>query len=470
MHSFAADRSPSSRLLLVPLGITLLGIAAALLGERWLGLSEPSLVILLGVLLGASRSSTVPAVAAALVGFIAYNVLFIEPRYSLHIGSQAGWVTGLAFLLSALFAGRLASRLAQQVAALDEARQRAVARQALGRILLGADDEAAVMEAAHRVFADQLGVEARTVDAHGSPVAEGTETLPLPGPDGPIGFLALRDHDGGLPRLGRGQRALAEALAMDVAQALLRLQLARALNDQRVANETERLRSALLASVSHDLRSPLSGIIGAAGTLESYSEELGAEDRRSLLETIREEGERLDRYIQNLLDMTRLGHQTLPLKRDWIGVDELVGAVVARAHRQRPGAQVEIELEGGMPPIWVHAALIEQALFNILENAQSFSPPDEPVLVRAGLRRPDLLVIEVLDRGPGVPESERERIFDFFHSVERGDRGRQGTGLGLTICRGMVGAHGGEVTVHGREDGQGSCFRVSLPLLEEVPG
>jgi two-component system sensor histidine kinase KdpD len=193
---------------------------------------------------------------------------------------------------------------------------------------------------------------------------------------------------------------------------------------------------------------------------------MSEDDRRSLLETIRIEGERLDRYIQNLLDMTRLGHESLALTRDWIGVDELISAAIGRAHRQWPSARFEVVIEAGVGPIWVHAALIEQSLFNIIKNAVSFSPADAPVCVRAALDTPSRVRIEVIDRGPGIPDAERQRVFDMFFSVERGDRGRQGTGLGLAICRGMIGAHGGEVEAHAGSGGRGTCMRITLPLLE----
>ena len=258
-------------------------------------------------------------------------------------------------------------------------------------------------------------------------------------------------------------------MAEDIAQAAVRTRLVADLENARVSGETERLRSALLSSVSHDLRSPLAAIIGAASSLDNYAEAMSREDRHSLLETVRIEGERLDRYIQNLLDMTRLGHGGLTLNRDWIGVDELIGSAVTRLQRYEPGARFEVRLEPELGPIWVHPALVEQALFNVLENAAKFSPAGEAVTVEA--RRVDgQLRIDVRDRGPGIPEDERKRIFDMFYSVERGDRGRQGTGLGLAICQGMIGAHGGSVEAlpgaPDEHDRRGTTIRITLPPIE----
>jgi two-component system sensor histidine kinase KdpD len=195
---------------------------------------------------------------------------------------------------------------------------------------------------------------------------------------------------------------------------------------------------------------------------------MSADDRHALLDMVRSEGERLDRYIQNLLDMTRLGHGTLSLNRDWIGVDELIGSAVGRLRRFQPEARFTVTIDSALDPIWVHPALIEQALFNVIENAVKFSPPDASVTIDAR-RVDDRLRIEVSDRGPGIPEEERRRIFDMFYSVSRGDRGQHGTGLGLAICRGMISAHGGDVEALPGPDGRGTTLRLTLPFHEPIP-
>jgi two-component system sensor histidine kinase KdpD len=209
----------------------------------------------------------------------------------------------------------------------------------------------------------------------------------------------------------------------------------------------------------------LASIIGSAGTLANYGEQLPLSERRELLQAILGEGQRLDRYIQNLLDMTRLGHGTLKLNRDWTDVAEIVAAAVSRLRKLFPDVRVDTTLPSDTVLLYVHPALIEQALFNILENAQRFSPPGQPVLVGVRVAR-DKLLIEVSDRGPGIPEDERVRIFDMFYSVSRGDRATQSTGLGLAICRGMIGAHGGGVEALPREGG-GTTIRITLPLPAE---
>ncbi|WP_031374232.1 sensor histidine kinase [Lysobacter antibioticus] len=487
--------------------------ALAWVAERWIGLGDLSLIFIVAVVVVAARTRMTAAVIASVLCFLAYNFFFIEPRFTLLIGARQGVATVLLFLAAALVAGRLASKLRMQVLALRASNAHATELQTLGRELATAADAGQVVRAGRDALRRSLGVEAfiyiGTAPLRGESLPEMgdkdraaadwslkhrqsagryTDTLagsdwwllPLKGDgaaDAPAaGVIGLR-FPPSLTRLGPEQRRLAEAMTDDVAQAVLRTRLVADLEDSRVSGETERLRSALLSSVSHDLRSPLASIIGAASSLDSYAEAMPREDRHSLLETIRIEGERLDRYIQNLLDMTRLGHGGLALNRDWIGVDELIGSAVTRLQRYEPHARFELRIEPGLGPIWVHPALVEQALFNVIENAVKFSPPDAAVTIDArrvdgepGAGPAQVLRIDVSDRGPGIPEDERARIFDMFYSVERGDRGRQGTGLGLAICQGMIGAHGGSVVaLPGLADEQGrrgTTIRITLPPIE----
>lgn len=488
-----------------------LATAFAWIAERWIGLGELSLIFIVAVVVVAARTRMTAAVIASVLCFLAYNFFFIEPRYTLLIGARQGVATVVLFLAAALVAGRLASKLRMQVLALRAANAHATALQTLGRRLASAADVGQVVRAGRDALKRSLGVEAfvylGAAPLQGDclpdmtdkdraaadwslkqrqPAGRYTDTLagaewwllPLSADHAGVGIVGLR-FPPQLSRLGVEQRRLAEAMADDIAQAVVRTRLVADLEDSRVSGETERLRSALLSSVSHDLRSPLASIIGAASSLDNYADAMPREDRHSLLETIRIEGERLDRYIQNLLDMTRLGHGGLALNRDWIGVDELIGSAVTRLQRYEPATQFNITLEPGLAPIWVHPALVEQALFNVLENAAKFSPPGEAIAIDA--RRVEMddetgtkqaLRIDVRDRGPGIPEDERKRIFDMFYSVERGDRGRHGTGLGLAICQGMIGAHGGSVEAlpglpdeHGR---RGTLIRITLPRIEPV--
>jgi two-component system sensor histidine kinase KdpD len=280
-----------------------------------------------------------------------------------------------------------------------------------------------------------------------------------------LGVLALR-----LPAdevLSVEGAALAEAIVADLAQALARLRLARALEQARMQAESERLRAALLSSVSHDLRSPLSTIIGSAESLELYRDRLAPADQTALAHDIAQEGRRLDRYIQNLLDMARL-EQNADFAREWIGVDEIVGAAVRRLVKAYPAQRFDLESLQSLPLVRVNAPLFEQALFNVLDNAARHSPDDSPVSIRAHAGD-GVVHVEVSDRGPGIPETERDRVFEMFHRVERGDRQSEaGTGLGLAICRGILRAHGGEAAALDPGADAGTTIQLTLPL-EPLP-
>ena len=473
--------------------------AAAALGERLLGLQDVSMVFLVAVLLLASRTRMATAVIAAVLCFLAYNFFFIEPRHTFFIAAHRGVVTVVLFLVAALVVGRLASRQRMQVLALRAANGHATALQQLGRALSSAADRGEVIASGASVLHDTLGTDvwmridgrigpanspvapddkalaaADWCERHGQPCGRFTDTLaasdwwflPVLTERGTLGVVGLR-FGREVAHLPFEQRRLAEAMVDDIAQAAVRAGLVAELETARVSGETERLRSALLSSVSHDLRSPLSSMIGAADSLQRYGAAMSADDRRTLLDTIRLEGERLDRYIQNLLDMTRLGQPGgLTLARDWIGADELVGSAARRLQRYMPEARIETRIDPELPALYVHPALVEQAIFNVMENAAKFSPPDTPVRVHAVRLDEARMRIDVADAGPGIPEDERRRIFDMFYSVERGDRGGQGTGLGLAIVQGIVGAHMGAVEAVPGPDGRGTVVRIELPLWD----
>jgi two-component system sensor histidine kinase KdpD len=490
-----AGERPTQReslpILLSSLGAT--GMAAC--AERFLGLQDLSMVFLVAVMLAASRTRMVSSILTALLCFLSYDFFFIEPRLSLLIGTQRSVTALLLFLAAAFIAGRLESRLRMQVIALRAANAHAIAMQNLERRLAKAADLGQAIVAGSAVLKSVLNAEAwiRIGDEsgpaatarhltdkdrlaadwtrqHGQASGRYTDTLsgsswwflPVRSDERTLGVAGLR-FPPGMGRLPFEQRRLAESMVEDIAQAALRTRLVSDLEAARVAGETERLRSALLSSVSHDLRSPLSSVIGAADSLARYGKDMGTDDRQSLLETIRAEGERLDRYIQNLLDMTRLGQQGLTLARHWTGIDELVGSAARRLKRYEPEARIEHDVPPDLPPIHVHPALIEQALFNVLENAWKFSPPGEPIRVRVRRTNDDRLCVDVSDRGPGIPEEERRRIFDMFYRVERGDRGRRGSGLGLTIVQGIAGAHMGSVEALPGAEGRGTTIRLTLP-------
>ncbi|WP_350015962.1 ATP-binding protein [Rhodanobacter sp. IGA1.0] len=451
--------------------VTLAAFALAFVADRYLSIANLSLILLTAVLAVAVRKRMAVAVYTAVLCFIGDNFFFTRPRHTLAVASADDVLAIGLFLIVALVCSRMATRLSSQVVSLRAAQLRARTLLQLGKQLAAAADAAGIRQVGSQALTQAIGATARMQPAAGDPAAKVASVDPGAGLDGewviPLivgahdhGAVVFAAHEPGEPDAER--RELAVAMGQDIALALERARLADELEQARVQGETERLRNALLSSVSHDLRSPLACMIGAADTLAMYETQLPRGERQELLQAILHEGQRLDRYIQNLLDMTRLGHGTLKLHRDWVDVTEVVVAATDRLHRLFP----EQPVQTGLPPdtvlLYVHPALIEQALFNVLENAAHFSPPGEAVRIEAGAMG-EQLRIDVIDRGPGIPPDERARIFDMFCSVSRGDRGNKGTGLGLSICRGMIGAHGGSVEALPTAGG-GTTIRIILPL------
>ena len=463
-----------------------------------LPLPNISLVFLAAVLLVAVRSSLGPSLVCAALSFMTYDFLFIPPNFSFAIQREEDVLTLLFFLLMAALTGNLAARQRRQLQALRDTQEETSELLDLSRKLTAATDRQAVVSAAAHhlegwsdldlclVNRDGQGgwkvetggpltlTEAERAAAdwawqHDQPAGMGTGTLPfgrwwwwpLSSEEGPLGLLGVSAKPG--QELSGQRRRLLTALSQPLAQALARAQLAQELESARLHGETEQLRSALLASVSHDLRTPLTSMRGSIDSLLALGEAIPLEDRRELLEGTRDEAERLDRYIQNLLDMTRLGHGALKLARDWVSPGDIVGSALGRLRAVLAPLTVSTDVPVELPLLYVHAALIEQALVNVLENAARFSPPQGRLQLSAGVAD-NQLFFAVADEGPGIPEEERAKIFDMFYTAARGDRGGQGTGLGLAICQGMVGAHGGHISVADGIDGRGTCITLFLPL------
>lgn len=245
---------------------------------------------------------------------------------------------------------------------------------------------------------------------------------------------------------------------------LERTRLAAELEKEKIAKENELLRSALLSSVSHDFRTPLTSMIGATSTVLELGPHLSEQHIKELLTTVLEEAQRLNRYIQNLLDMTRLEFGQLHLELEWVTIEEILNATKKRLKPLLTHNSLVFHISSELPPLHVQSALLEQAIFNLIDNAIKFAPERSPIEVYC-YKLEDKFVIDVADRGPGIIPEERKRVFERFHSAEKGDRRKSGSGLGLTICHGMIAAHGGSVSI---EDTpyyhRGCCVRIQLPL------
>ena len=307
-------------------------------------------------------------------------------------------------------------------------------------------------------------------------VPRGAESDTLPGAKRL--FLPLRTADGaiGVVGLARGQRPemlltpderrLLDALMDQSAVALERVRLAGQINEARLAAESERLRAALLTSLSHDLKTPLASILGAVTTLKQYRDMLDIPTQDELITTIQEEAERLSRFVANLLDMTKIESGSIELDREHVHIDDVVATALQRVSTIVSDHKVEVDLEASLPMLKLDVMLFEQVLVNLLDNAAKYAPPGSEIRIRSR-RTGGAVAIEVLDEGPGMPEDRLERVFEKFHRVKHGDRQRAGTGLGLAICRGFVTALGGRIVAANRADRSGAIFTITFPYHEK---
>ncbi|NIO43182.1 MAG: DUF4118 domain-containing protein [Burkholderiales bacterium] len=449
-----------------------------------------SLVFLTTVLVVAARWGLAPSIYASVLSFLVFNFLFTPPFYTFRVSEEGDIATLVFFLAVAALTGNLAARMRTEMSKNQVALGRISNLYQFSRRMASAASAEEVLQA----FVDHLSgtfecaVVVLLPDESGKPTAQATSRgrwqpdthdaqeaarawargtgsgqtpswlfLPLATARRQVGLVGLA-----LAHLGDDPLEQVRTLCDQAALAVERTALVTDLEEARVVSETERLRSALLSSVSHDLRTPLSSIIGSATSLIEYGQSLTAENQRELLQTVFDEAERLNRYIQNLLDMTRLGQGGLKLCRDWVDLNDVVSGARERLHSELAGIELHIHVAPEVALMYVHGAFIEQALVNMLDNAARFSQPGGRIDIEAWVQG-ERVLIDVVDQGPGIPETDRDKVFDMFYSVQQRDRRLQGAGLGLAICRGLIGAHGGEVSALPGPGGIGTRMRIILP-------
>jgi two-component system sensor histidine kinase KdpD len=493
------------------------GVVAAAVGvglalHSLLAATSISLVFLTAVLTSASIWGLWPSLYACLASMLAYNFFFLPPTYTLTIADPENVVALFFFLVTAIIASNLAAGVRAQalsagqrarttdelyqfsrklagIVSLDDllwATAYQMAAMLKVRVVLLLPDADSVTVRAGYPPEDELDgadlAAAKWCFQNNRPAGRGADTLPgarrlflpLRTGRGSLGVVGI-DSDKPGPILTPDQRRLLDALSDQAAVSIERMTLAEDVDRSRLLAETERLRSALLTSISHDLRTPLASILGAASSLETYHEQIDTEGKRDLLRTIQDEAERLNRFVANLLDMTRLESGAVVLRHEAADLGEVVGTALARAAKVLEGHRVVLSLPAGLPLLDLDTVLFEQMLFNLLDNAAKYSPAGGVVTLRAwheaaaaGARAS--VTLQVMDEGPGIPAEALERVFDKFYRVHGADRQRAGTGLGLAVCRGFVEAMGGTIVAGNRTDGSGAVFTVTLPVPANLPG
>jgi two-component system sensor histidine kinase KdpD len=485
---------------LVALAIVAVVTAVGLPLRAWVSVADQAMLYVLGVLFAASRLSRRATIVAALAASRP-RLLLRPPYFTFAVADARYLITFAVLLVTALVVSRFTVRIRAQAAAAREREQRTAALYQATRELADARDVDAIatVGAAHvgvmsgggaivaflprpdgalRAVTDrgsflatdpkELAV-AAWVHANGRPAGRGTDTLPgaqgsyLPivGTGRPLGVLGLE-----VPFARPFLRQLAETIVAQTGVALERAGLSAAAETARVTVETERMRSTLLSTVSHDLRTPLASITGAAGAILSAGEGMDEATRRGLLVSIRDEGDRLGRLVSDLLDLTRLEGGSLAVRKEWYPLEEVVASALQRTRPHLAGREVKLDLPQEVLLVRIDGVLLEQVVVNLLENAAKHTSAGTPVEVRVSTAEREVF-LSVLDRGPGIPYGEEERIFEEFHRIDTG-RPVEGAGLGLALCRAIVHAHGGRIEASNRPGG-GACFRVTLPRDDAPP-
>jgi two-component system sensor histidine kinase KdpD len=490
------------------LGMVTLALLTGLAMQQWLAVQSISLVFLTAVLVSAIAYGLWPSLFACLASVLAYNFFFLPPLYTFIIADPENVVALFFFAVVAVIASNLAARMrAQAVSARQRAKttedlylfsRKLAAVVTLDELLWATSYQIALMLKVRVVLllpeGDSIAVRAgyppedllddadlaaaKWCWQNNRPAGRDSDTLPgthrlfLPirTGRGAVAVVGIDNDDPG-PLLTPDQRRLLDALSDQTALAIERINLAEDLDRAKIAAETDRLRSALLTSLSHDLRTPLASILGSATSLHSYGARLDPGEMHELTGTIREEAERLNRFIANLLDMTRLESGAVAPRLGAVDIAELVGSALERTAKILAAHHVELDIPADLPMLELDPVLFEQVLFNILDNAAKYAPPGSLIRVEARHQARDrdaTVRLSVIDEGPGILPEDIERIFDKFYRVHAQDRQRAGTGLGLAICRGFIEAMGGAIVAENRGDRSGAIFTLTLPVAAEA--
>ncbi|HXX05079.1 MAG TPA: sensor histidine kinase KdpD [Xanthobacteraceae bacterium] len=487
-----------------PYLIALLAVALALvcaeLIQPWFGVGNVDLVFLTAIVGVAVRLGLWPSLLASIVSSLCYDYFFLPPLYSLSIAEPTNVLAFVFFIVVAAVVSTVAARgRTEAVAAIDRARA-TESLYSFSRKLAGAGTLDDVLWATAYQTALMLKVRVVLLLPEGGTIAvkagyppedildeadlaaakwawendraagRGSDTLPgakrlfLPMHTGrgAIGVMGI-DSDKPGPLLTPDQRRLLDALRDQGALAIERVRLVEEMDRVERVAETERLRTALLTSISHDLKTPLAAVLGAAGTLRDLGAKLGDGEKADLLATIIDESERLNRFIANLLDMTKLESGAVSPNVALHDIGEIVGSTLRRASRILAHHNVELELAPDLPMLELDAVLFEQVLFNLLDNAAKYAPPETTIRIQSW-RDADSVCLRVLDEGSGIPAADLDHIFDKFYRAQKADQVRAGTGLGLAISRGFVEAMHGTIIATNRTDRSGAAFTITLPI------
>ncbi len=442
-----------------------------------------------------------PAISASILSVIAFDIIFVPPYYTFVVADAEYLLTFAGLLAVGLVISTLAARAQEQAQAAQRREAQTAALYELSKRLANVSSLADIAQTAvNHVQAtfggpvalflpdartEHLILQAKTGDfeletegfavadwvyRHGQPAGHHTETLtgvggyylPLQTTGQVIGVMSIEIAAAYRHSFASEQRHLLNSISSQAALALEKAKLAEQARQTRLLEETEKLQTTLLNSISHDLRTPLASITGALSSILDDTVLLPEEAKTDLVQTAWEQSLRLNRLVGNLLDVTRMESGALKIVRQPYAVQELVGVTLAQMPNRLRGRTVKRIIPYELPPVAIDLTFMVQALMNLIDNAVKYAPPNEPIEVEA-YQEKQAVIVAVKDRGQGLPETELEHIFSKFVRLDSG--GVSGTGLGLSITRGIVEAHNGRVWAQNRPDG-GAVFFIKLPLAD----
>jgi len=452
----------------------------------WLGPASILMTYLLGVFLVASHFGRGASMVASVLSAPVFAFYFAKPIFSVAIHDLENIVGLAVMIVVANVTGSLLEKFRHQTALANQREALASALYRLSQAMLTVSDSAEVASVAVSHLHDELGIDAILLGIDGKsdwsestlgmPVLNavkakeaydsravirefGVSYYPLIGAKTCQGVLAIK--------LGYAEssepNAFLDTFCHLIAQTTERLQFASQAREAKLAADTEALRNALLSSISHDLRTPLTRIVGAAGDLIDNDAGLSEGERLDVCQLVLDEAQRMSELTGKLLDMARLSSGAINLHQDWNAIEEIVGSALNRLDKQLKGHPVRTLLSDDLPLVWIDAVLIEQVLVNLIENAAKYSPATSPIDIGSQVEDGSCL-LRVADYGAGIPEGQEQKIFEKFHRAAP-ETDHSGVGLGLALCKSIVEAHGGAIEVRNRP-GRGAEFTLSLPLRD----
>jgi two-component system sensor histidine kinase KdpD len=500
VQTAARQEAFNPRPYLMALLFVAIGLGAAELIHPLFGIENVDLVFLTAVVSVAARFGLWPSLLASVAASLCYNFFFMPPVYTFTIADPTNIAAFFLFMLVAVLVSNVAARVRSQAdtaigrvrttellyafsrklagtATLDDVLWATAYQTALMlkvRVVLLLPEEGMLTVKSGYPPEDQLDqadlAAANWAWSNDRPAGRGSDTLPgakrlfLPMRTGrgAIGVIGIDDDRTG-PLLTPDQRRLLDALVDQGALAIERVLLVEDMDRVKRTVESDRLRGALLTSISHDLKTPLASVLGAASTLRDLGAGLDDTQKNELLATMIDESERLNRFIANLLDMTKLESGAVVPNTARHDVGEIVGSALRRAGKILVHHKVSLEFGPNLPMLELDAVLFEQVLFNLLDNAAKYAPPGTTISIR-GARDQGRVMLQILDEGSGIPPEELESVFDKFYRAQKGDHVRPGTGLGLAISRGFVEAMHGTISAANRADRRGAVITIRLPI------